>query len=231
MVEWYELLKAQRGETRRLMGLEGVKARYARIELPLGTAQSNQELHLNGDYIGIVSITGTGTCRIRLDHRHSQEINLREVQEIDAVFGKMYFTTDGAGGTCTIYIGGALSARLRPIQQKVSIRDIAGSDVDLAEDKRFIAHTGGHEKTTLDTADTREPMVAAALKVKWAMIYTDKAFRYTMDNTCARATAIGAVVAAGGTLTLEYVDLRTVNFVNNVAGETPALNIEYVEEA
>jgi hypothetical protein len=235
MVEWYELLKKQRGEMGRLMAEEGVKARYARIELPLGTAQSNKEMHLVGDYIGVVSITGSGTVKVRLDHRHSQEIDLREVSEISAVFGKLYFTSDGAGGTCTLYIGGALSARLKPIQGKVSIRDISGSDVDLLTEETFLekyeSHTGGHEKTTLASADTAERIVAAALKVKWAIIHTDKEIRYGFTSTVARATAIGAVLAGDSSLVVEYCDLRTLYFVNNVAVETPVLNIEYMEEA
>ena len=229
-MDFYSLLKNQSREYKELLKREGVKGRYTRITLDLSASQTRQELHIEGDYIGVASITSTGTVKIRLDHRHSQEIDLREVSEISSPFGKLYFTTDGGGGEAIIYVGGALTARLKPLQSKVSIRNIGGSDVDLVTDSRFIAHTGGHEKTTLSVADTREEMVAAALKVKWAMIYTDLAFRYTMDNTCARATAIGAVVAAGGTLTLEYVDLRTIFFVNDVAAETPAINIEYIEE-
>jgi hypothetical protein len=230
MTEWHELLARQRGEIKDLMRAEGVKARYARFEFPLGTAESNKEMHLVGDYIGIVSITGSGTCKIRLDHRHSQEINLREVAEIAAPFGKMYFTTDGAGGTCTVYIGGALAARLKPIQGKVSIRSIAGSDVDLVEDKHFISHTGGHSINTIDTPDTAERMMAASTKVKWAIIYTDKAIRWGFVSTVHRTGPIGVLLVAAGTLTLEYCDLYDVYFNNNVAAEGPKIQIEYVEE-
>jgi hypothetical protein len=230
MTEWYELLKGQRGETERLMRTEGVKARYARFEFPLGSAVSNQEMHLVGDYIGVVSITGSGTVKIRLDHRHSQEIDLREVSEINAVFGKLYFTTDGAGGTCTVYIGGALSAKLKPIQGKVSIRNIAGSDVDLVPDSRFVAHAGGHLANTI-VADTAEKLSATSLKVKWAIIYTDLAIRYGFSSTVHRTGAIGNVLAAGATLTVEYCDLTDLYIVNNAATETPKVNCEYVEEA
>jgi hypothetical protein len=159
MTEWYELLKAQRGELKDLMKAEGVKARYARFEFPLGSAESNKEMHLTGDYIGIVSITGTGTVKIRLDHRHSQEINLREVAEISAPFGKMYFTTDGAGGTCTVYIGGALAARLKPIQAKVSIRSVAGTDVDLA-----LESTLGDVKTEITAQGVEQDKLVVALE-------------------------------------------------------------------
>jgi hypothetical protein len=230
MVEWYELLKKQRGEMGRLMAEEGVKARYARIELPLGSAESNKEMHLVGDYIGVVSITGDATVKIRLDHRHSQEINLREVSEISAVFGKLYFTTDGAGGTCTLYIGGALSARLKPIQGKVSIRNIAGSDVDLVEDKRFVSHTGGHAKTTLSVADTAQRMVASSTKVKWAMFNSSLAIRWGFSSTVARATAIGMPQTADHYVTVEYCDLYDIYFVNYTAAELPVIQIEYIGE-
>jgi hypothetical protein len=229
MVEWHELLKAQRGELKDLMQAEGVKARYARFEFSLASAESNLEMHLTGDYIGVVGITGTGTVKIRLDHRHSQEIDLREVAEISAPFGKMYFTTDGGGGTCTIYIGGALAARLKPIQAKVSIRNIAGSDVDLVPDSRFISHTGGHLANTI-VADTAEKLSPASLKVKWAIIYTDLAIRYGFSSTVARVAAIGNVLAAGATLTVEYCDLTELYIVNNVGAETPKVQCEYVEE-
>jgi hypothetical protein len=234
MTEWYELLKAQRGEMGRLMAQEGVKARYARIELPLGSAESNKEMHLVGDYIGVVSITGSGTVKVRLDHRHSQEIDLREVSEISAVFGKLYFTTDGGGGTCTLYIGGALSARLKPIQGKVSIRNTTGSDVDLLTEAEYksrnVSHVGGHAVKQI-VADTAIRVTAAAKKVKWAIIYTDLAIRWGFSSTIDRTTPIGVLLPAAGTLTVEYCNLYDLYIVNNIAVETPLVQIEYVEEA
>jgi hypothetical protein len=230
MTEWYELLKAQRGELKDLMKAEGVKARYARFEFPLGSAESNKEMHLVGDYIGVVSITGSGTVKVRLDHRHSQEIDLREVAEISAVFGKLYFTTDGAGGTCTLYIGGALSARLKPIQGKVSIRNIAGSDVDLVNDSRFKSHTGGHSVNTLAVADTAKRIMAASTPIRWAMIHTDLAIRWGFTSSVHRTGPVGGLLVADGDLVVELCDLYDMYFNNNVAAETPKLQIEYIEE-
>ena len=234
MVEWNELLRGQRGETGRLMRVEGATGRYARIEVDLGTAQTDGLLELSGDYIGVVSITGDGTCKVRLDHRHAQQINLREVQEISSPFGKIYFETDGAGGALTLYVGGALTARLKPIQSKVSIRTVTGTDVDLVPDTRFISHTGGHLKVAVVVADTRVQVIATSKKVKWAIIgVEDFNARWTFGNTCARATAIGQKVNAGGYITLEYCDLSEIYFVNAEAGagELPVFQIEYTEEA
>ena len=232
-MEWNELLRGQRGETGRLMRVEGATGRYARIEVDLSTGQSDGLLDLSGDYIGVVSITGDGTCKVRLDHRHAQQINLREVQEISSPFGKIYFETNGAGGMLTLYIGGALTARLKPIQSKVSIRTVAGTDVDLVPDTRFTSHTGAHLKVAVAVADTRVRVIATSKKVKWAIISVeDFNARWTFGNTCARATAIGQKVNAGGYIVLEYCDLSEIYFVNADAGagELPVLQIEYVEE-
>ena len=231
MTDFYALLKNQTREYKELLKREGVKGRYTRITLDLSAAQTSQELAIEGDYIGVVSITDTGTCKIRLDHRHSQEIDLREVSEISSPFGKLYFTTDGAGGEAIIYVGGALTARLKPIQGKVSIRNIGGSDVDLVTDSRFIAHTGGHSINTLGTPDTAERMMAASTKIKWAIIHTDKAIRWGFTSSVHRTGPIGVLLAAAGTLVLEYCDLYDVYFNNNVGAEGPKIQIEYVEEA
>jgi hypothetical protein len=231
MTDFYELLKRQSREYKELLKHEGVKGRYTRVTLDLSAAQTSQELAIEGDYIGVASITSTGTVKIRLDHRHSQEIDLREVSEISSPFGKIFFTTNGAGGECIIYVGGALTARLKPLQSKVSIRNIAGSDVDLVTDKRYISHTGGHSINTIDTPDTAERMMAASTKIKWAVIYTDKAIRWGFSSAVHRTGPIGVLLAAGGSLTLEYCDLYDVYYNNNVSAEGPKIQIEYVEEA
>lgn len=232
-MEWNELLRGQRGDIKRFMKEEGATGRYARIEIDLATASSDGLLELSGDYIGVVSITGNGTAKVRLDHRHSQQINLREVVEISSPFGKIYFESDGAGGVLTLYIGGALTARLKPIQSKVSIRTVAGTDVDLVPDKRFKSHTGGHLKVAVAVADTRVQVTATSKKVKWAIISVEEFnARWTFGNTCARATAIGQKVNAGGYITIEYCDLSEIYFVNAEAGagELPVFQIEYVGE-
>lgn len=238
-MEWNELLRGQRGDIKRLMKEEGATGRYARIEIPLGVAKTNELIDIYGDYIGVVSITGDGACKIRLDHRHAPQIDLREIQEISSPFGKIYFETDGAGGTLTLYVGGALTARLKPIQSKVSLRNVAGADITPSltgeikteMDKRFTSHTGGHVKKTLGAADTAERLVAASVKVKWAIISPDKDIRWGFSSTVERAGAIGQKVGADSYISVEYCDLYDIYFVNNVAVETPVLQIEYVEEA
>jgi hypothetical protein len=254
MTEWYELLKAQRGELKDLMKAEGVKARYARFEFPLGSAVSNQEMHLTGDYIGIVSITGTGTCRVRLDHRHSQEINLREVAEISAPFGKMYFTTDGAGGTCTVYIGGALAARLKPIQGKVSIRSVAGTDVDLAlestlgsvgteltaqgveQDKLVVAleWTGTPYSTPKTSTNAVQKFEATTKKLRDVVIRnTDAANAVDIglyNATPATFRAASFELAAASSIGFKEVDLTQLGLISSVDGSHAIVHVLGVTE-
>lgn len=92
--------------------MSSIKGRYARIELPLDVAETDKELHLAGDYITIVSFVGSGSCKIRLDHRHSQEIDLRDISTISGPFERIYLTTDGEGGTCTLFVGNGLAIHI-----------------------------------------------------------------------------------------------------------------------
>ena len=94
--------------------MPSVKGRYARIEIPLNIAESGKELHITGDYLGIISITGEGSCEIKLDHRHSQAINLREISGLEGFFERVYLTTDGGGGICSIYVGTGMAVHIAP---------------------------------------------------------------------------------------------------------------------
>lgn len=97
----------------------GLKDRYTRIEIALDKAENDKELHITGDYLSLISISGTGTCEIKLDHRHSQKINLREISGITGIFERVFFTTDGAGGTCTMFIGTGMAITISPDPQQL----------------------------------------------------------------------------------------------------------------
>ena len=99
--------------------MSSIKGRYARIEISLDEAETGKELFLSGDYFSVVSITGTGTCEIKLDHRHSQTLNLREISSIQGIFNRVYLTTDGGGGTCTVYIGTGMAVNVLPNPDKM----------------------------------------------------------------------------------------------------------------
>jgi len=233
MTEWYELLKYQRGEQKRLMKDEGATGRYTRIVISLATAQSDELLDLNGDYIGVASIRGEGTCKIRLDHRHAEQINLKEVEEIASPFGKIYFESDGAGGELVIYIGGALTARLKPVQSKVSLRHTDGSDMNACRDRRFRAHTFGSLKpTTQGVANTAQPLLAAT-KVRWAIVHFLSKVTLIGTSTVTRGGGAddGQKYAENSYLTIEHVDLGDVYIINHVLGEQCIYSINYITEA
>jgi hypothetical protein len=99
--------------------MTSVKGRYARIEISLDKAEVGKELHIVGDYLSIISITGEGTCEIKLDHRHSQSINFREISGFTGLFERLYFTTDGAGGTCTLFVGTGMAIQVLPDPEKL----------------------------------------------------------------------------------------------------------------
>lgn len=239
-MEWNELVKSQRGELKRLMQAEGVKGRYTRITLDLAAAQTNQELHLVGDYIGVASITSTGTCKVRLDHRHSQEIDLREVSEVSSPFGKMYFSTDGAGGEAVVYIGGALTARLKPLQSKVSIRNIAGSDVDLLTEAGFDAKMAALEwsGTPYSTPKTSTNVVqkfeAATKKLRDVVIKNTHA-SYEVDIGVYHATpatfrAASFELGAGCAVGFKEVDLALLGLLSSTDGEHAVIHVLGVTE-
>lgn len=107
--------------------LEDVKGRYSRIEISLDEAIEDKELSLTGDYLSIISISGAGTCQIKLDHRHSQNIDLREITGLTGVFERLFFTTDGSGGKCIMFVGAGMAVTISPDPQKLRNFGAAGT--------------------------------------------------------------------------------------------------------
>jgi hypothetical protein len=98
--------------------MTSIKGRYARIEISLEKAETGKELHITGDYLSIITITGEGTCEIKLDHRHSQTIDFREISGITGPFERLYFTTNGGGGVCSIFVGTGMAIQVTPDLEK-----------------------------------------------------------------------------------------------------------------
>lgn len=232
-MEWRDLVGNQPKDIRKALEREGMKGRYATIVLSLATAETDVLKEIDGDYIGVASITGDGTCKVRLDHRHAQELNLRQVSEIASPFGKMYFTTDGAGGEVVLLIGGALTARIKPIQSKVSLRSTAGTDVDPVQDKRFMAHTFKSLKpTTQTTTNVRQPLIASSTKARWALIHFLSKVALIGTSTVTRGGGAddGQKYPDDAYLTLEHIDLSEINIINYALGEQCIYTINYILE-
>jgi hypothetical protein len=99
--------------------MTSIKGRYARIEIPLNKAESGKELYITGDYLSVISITGEGTCEVKLDHRHSQSIDFREISGITGLFERLYLTTNGAGGVCTLFVGTGIAINISANPEKL----------------------------------------------------------------------------------------------------------------
>ena len=125
--------------------MTSIKGRYARIEIPLDKAETRKELFLSGDYLNIISITGEGTCEIKLDHRHSQTLDLREISKITGYFERVYLTTDGKGGICTLYIGTGIAINVISNPQKL--------------------WSGGSISTQITTTDAVQSLASAPLRL------------------------------------------------------------------
>lgn len=92
------------------------KAQYSKIDISLDTSYTDKELYLAGSFIGIAGVTGSGTCEIKLDYIHSAKLDLRVVEEIKANFTRIYLTSNGNGGTCSLYICQAMETTLKPVK-------------------------------------------------------------------------------------------------------------------
>lgn len=102
---------------------------YARIELPLNKGETEKLLYLEGDYINVLTISGIGSCIVKMNHRHSPEINLREVSKITGTFDKLFLTTDGGGGTCTMFIGRGPLVDISPDAAKLWAGGLASNKI------------------------------------------------------------------------------------------------------
>jgi hypothetical protein len=114
--------------------MSDIKGRYSKIEISLDEEETDKELFITGDYLSLLTITGSGTCKIKIDHRHAQTIDLREITEISGVFERVYFTTDGAGGTCTFFVGSGMSMHVAPDPQKLRNAGIASTHITTTVD-------------------------------------------------------------------------------------------------
>jgi hypothetical protein len=109
------------------------KARYSRITVSLDEAFTDKEYYLAGSYLGVVSVTGGASCKIKLDYTRSGVIDLREIESIHANFNKLYITTDGTGGDLILYICQSMVAQLKPETKNIytgMIYNGAGATVD-----------------------------------------------------------------------------------------------------
>jgi len=88
------------------------KASYYKVKISLNKVLENQKLSIAGEYLTVGKIHGYASCKIRLNHPHSTLLDLREVREFEGHFDEVYFTTDGYGYECILYVATSLNTKV-----------------------------------------------------------------------------------------------------------------------
>jgi hypothetical protein len=90
-----------------------VKASYYRVSVSLNEAVTNEKLSIAGEFLTVGKINGYASCEIRFNHPNATLVNLREVREMKGHFDDIYFTTDGYGYECVLYVATSPNATIR----------------------------------------------------------------------------------------------------------------------
>jgi hypothetical protein len=88
------------------------KASFYRVEISLENARDNEKLSIAGEYLTVGKIHGYASCKIRLNHSNAPLLDLREVREFEGHFDDIFFTTDGYGHKCVLYIATSLNTKV-----------------------------------------------------------------------------------------------------------------------
>lgn len=88
------------------------KASYYRVKISLDEPLDNVKLPIAGEYLTVGKIHGYASCKIRLNHSASTLLDLREVREFEGHFEDIWFTTDGYGYECVLYIATSLNTKV-----------------------------------------------------------------------------------------------------------------------
>ena len=221
---------------------ESPQERYARIDLDLGAAENvgkDIKVPISGDYLAKIKYDGSATgCYFKFGNKRSSIIYAAEFRKRHTPFIEfdgIYLTnpTTQTDKHFILFVGGAFAGEIEPSTGiKTGLTDVNGVDITPVQDKREIAHTGGHLKVTLASLDTAQQLTATSTKVKWAIIGTkDYDFRWAFSDTVKQSTAIGQYVTAGSSLCVEYCDLSDIYFVDGDGANKPTLQLEYILEA
>jgi hypothetical protein len=89
------------------------KASYYRVSVSLNKALANVKLSIAGEFLTVGKINGYASCEIRFNHPSATLINLREVREMNGHFDDIYFTTDGYGYECVLYVATSQNSTIR----------------------------------------------------------------------------------------------------------------------
>jgi len=188
------------------------KAHYTRISISLYNALADTEYYLSGSFIGVASITGGATCKIRLNHAHAEQINLREVQEIRGKFNRVYITSDGEGGILTLYICQSMETLISPKAATPftgTVLSISGSTTNIVE---RMTETYHYKASEIHIQNTH---AANDIELGWA--------GYTIPAT-ADFRNYSYCLAAGENIKLIDVDLYYLAYCSSVDDSSAIIN-------
>lgn len=225
-----ELLRAEQASKK--LG-EPLKEQYGRLVIDLGTARTDEELHVSGDSIAVASFDGEATTTyFKLNHKHSRNLYPAEVEKIYAKFGGIYMSNAAEPGKSLIlYIGRAIWI-YPSAAKKIRVLDPDGTNIAVARDERFKSHTFKHkEQTTQTAAGTAEALMATSTKVRWAIVHFETLARVgDASITIDVGAHPGQQYAANSYMTLEVCDLSEL-YIIDAAGVAVIYTINYIEEA
>ena len=143
----YEMLRA---EKRAKKEGEPLKEQYGRIEIDLGIARDDEQMHLSGDLITVGDFNGTSpTTFFKLNNRHSRKLYPGEIEIIKGEFGGIYLTNAAeAGKKLVLYIARAIY--IYPSSAgKVKLLKTDGTGINPATDEISV-----DIKTAVESLDT-----------------------------------------------------------------------------
>lgn len=148
------MLDYLRGEARiAKSSSERVTERYSRIVLDLGTARTDEKIHITGDYLGVAKCNGAGaTTFFKLNHTNSRAIYPTEIEKLYATYNKIYLTNAAEPGKeLILYIGGALSGEIKVSTGKTGLKDSAGNDINPATEDTLSGMYTNQYDASVDT--------------------------------------------------------------------------------
>jgi len=107
---------------------------YGRLSIDLGTARTNVELLIHGDYLAKISYDGTATgCYFRLDHRHAAKVYAKEFKALRRRYARIYVTnTAQAGKVLVLQINELSVSEIEPDAKSRDSENLISMDDNLA---------------------------------------------------------------------------------------------------
>jgi len=235
----YELLKQ---EARSKKEGEPIKEQYGRIEIDLGTAREDEELHISGNQITMASCDGAATTTyFKLNHRHSRKLYPSEIEKVLGNFGGIYLSNAAeAGKKLILYVGRDIF--IFPSKAGANkILKADGTTIDPAPEGEYDTVLGAIKTATefsgtvysKQQTSTNALVALGSVKLRDVLIKnTDAANaidlgKHKADVAIFRTTSYE--LGAGAAIGFTQVDLSRLYILSSVAGSHASLSLIGVE--